>query len=826
METLWQDLRYGARQLARSPGFTAVAVLTLALGIGANTAIFSVVHAVLLQPLPYPNPDRLVALTGQSPIPAPRLGLTEVEYLRFGSDNTTLEGLGGHFAFQMTLSGAGEPRRVRIGLVTSELFDVLGVRPVLGRTFRRDEQGTQNIQAAILSHGLWQTEFGSAPDIIGRSMRLNARPVTVVGVMPLGFRLPSELGAADPSQLWVPLPFNRESPNWGSHYLNGVGRLRPGVEAAQADAEVKAIVGRLALERPEAYDVGLTVNLRPLRNDLTADSRQGLLVLMGAVGLVLLIAGANVANLLLARATAREKEFAVRAALGGGRLRLARQLLTESLLLGVLGGAAGLLLAIWGFGFIVGLSLESLPRAAEVGLNAPLLGFAIGVSLLTVLLFGLAPALRVASLDVHESLKEEGRGMSLGSSRQRLLRTFVVAQVAMAVVLTVGAGLLLESFWRLLHVDTGFNPANLLTAQVSLPGAVYRERQQVNEFYRRLLEEAGRLPGATSVAAVNRAPLRGWGGDTFFDVEGRPTAQEDAPRYASYGGQAPHMAYRAVTPGYFPTLGIRLLKGRVLEQTDGFEGPLAVVVNETLARRFFKAEEPIGKRLRLYWSVDQRGEWAEIVGVVADSKLVGLDEEKKAELYVTVAQVPRIGGWVPREITLLVRTPSEPQALMEPVRQVVRGLDAALPVYNIQTMEEIVSGTVAQPRFTMMLVSLFALVALLLAAVGIYGVMAYSVNQRIHEIGIRLALGAQPASILKLVVGKGMLLVLFGLLAGVAGALGLTRFLATLLFGVSPTNPMTYGGVAMLLGLVALAACWIPARRAARVDPMVALRYE
>ncbi|MGH9777233.1 MAG: ABC transporter permease [Candidatus Acidiferrales bacterium] len=825
METLWQDLRYGARQLARSPGFTAVAVLTLALGIGANTAIFSVVHAVLLQSLPYPNPDRLVALVGESPIPSPRLGLTEVEYLRFGSDSATLESIGGYFAFQMTLSGVGEPRRVRIGLVTPELFDVLGVPPALGRTFRREEEDTQNIQVAILSHGLWQAEFGGVPDILGRSVQLNSRPVTVVGVMPPGFRLPSELGAADPSQLWVPLPFNRESPNWGSHYLNGVGRLRPGVEAAQADVEVKAIVGRLAQERPEAFNEGLTVNLRPLQSDLTADSRQGLLVLMGAVGLVLLIACANVANLLLARATAREKEFAVRAALGGGRMRLVRQLLTESLLLAVLGGGAGLLLASWGFGSVLGLAPASLPRELDAGVNASLLRFAAGVSLLTVLLFGLAPALRTATRDIHESLKEEGRGSSLGSSRQRLLRGFVVAQVALAVVLTVGAGLLLESFWRLVHVDTGFNRSNLLTAQVTLPVAVYRERQQVNEFYGRLLEGARRLPGVTAAAAVNRAPLRGWGGDTFFDVEGRPTAQEDAPRYASYGGP-PHMAYRAVTPGYFPTLGIRLLKGRVLEEADGFDAPLAMVVNETLARRFFKGEEPVGKRLRLYWSVDQRGEWAEIVGVVADSKLVGLDEERKAELYVNVAQVPRIGGWVPREITLLVRTPGEPQALAEPVRQVVRHLDAALPVYNIQTMDEIISGTVAEPRFTMLLVSLFALVALLLAAVGIYGVMAYSVNQRTHEIGIRLALGAQPASILMLVVGRGMLLVFFGLVAGVAGAVGLTRFLTTLLFGVSSTNPLTYGGVAVLLGLVALLACWVPARRAARVDPMVALRYE
>jgi putative ABC transport system permease protein len=496
------------------------------------------------------------------------------------------------------------------------------------------------------------------------------------------------------------------------------------------------------------------------------------------------------------------------------------------LLLGVVGGAAGLLLALWGFGFIAGLMPEALPRAAEIGLNAPLLGFALGVSLLTVLLFGLAPALRVASLDVQESLKEEGRGLSLGSSRQRVLRGFVVAQVALAVVLTVGAGLLLESFWRLLRVDTGFDPRNLLTAQVTLPSAVYQERGQVEEFYRRLLENTGRLPGVTAVAAVNRAPLRGWGGDTGFDVEGRPTREEDAPAYASYGGATPHLAYRAVTPGYFQTLGIRLLNGRALAESDHTDNPLVVVINQTLARRYFKGEEPLGKRLRLYWSIDQRGEWAQIVGVVADSKLTTLDEEEKAELYVTTAQVPRVGGWVPREITLLVRTPGEPRSLIDPVRGIVRQLDPALPVYNLQTMDEIISGTVTQPRFTMMLVSLFALLALLLAAVGIYGVMAYSVNQRVHEIGIRLALGAQPASILTLVVGKGMLLVLVGLLAGVVGALALMRFLTTLLFGVSPTNPLTYGGVAVLLGLVALAACWLPARRAARVDPMVALRYE
>ncbi len=827
MDTLWQDLKYGARQLARNPGFTAVAVLTLALGIGANTAVFSVVHAVLLQPLPYPNAERLVALTGQAPgVGVGQFGLTEVEYLRFQSDSRMLESVGGYVTGQITLSGVEQPQRVQVGVVTSSVFDVLGVPPLLGRTFRPEEEVPNGNRVALLSMGLWQGQFTGAVDVLGRSVELNSRPYTIVGVMPAGFRLPGDLGAGETSQVWIPLAFDRSNPNWGSHYISGVGRLRAGAEPTRADAEVKTIVARLAQERSEAYNEGLTVNLRPLQSVLVAGSRTALLVLMGAVGLLLLIACANVANLLLARATAREKEFAVREALGASRMRLVRQLLTESLLLAALGGVSGFLLALWGFGFLLNLASDFLPRAVDFRLSAPLLGFVTGVSALTVLLFGLVPMFRMTSLEPHEALKEEGRGFSLGSGKQRMLRSLVVVQVALAVVLTVGADLLLESFWRLLHVDTGFNPSSLLTAQVSLSSAAYPERQQVEEFYRRLLEEAKRLPGVASVAAVNRAPLRGWGGDTVFDIEGRPTAVEDAPGYASYGGVTPHMAYRAVTPGYFQTLGSRLMEGRFLEDSDVAESPLAVVINQTLARRYFRSESPLGKRLRLYWSVDRRGEWAEIVGVVADSKLTSLDEEAKSELYVTVTQVPLVGGWTPREVTLLVRTPGEPRALIEPVRGVVRQIDAGLPVYNIQTMDEIVSETVAQPRFIMILVSLFALLALVLAAVGIYGVMAYSVNLRVRELSIRLALGARPTSILNLVMKQGMVLALLGFVAGVGGALALTRFLTTLLFGVSPTNPLIYGTVAALLGSVAFLACWVPARRAARVDPMTALRYE
>ncbi|MFQ5694626.1 MAG: ABC transporter permease, partial [Terriglobia bacterium] len=779
---------------------------------------------VLLHPLPYPRSDELVALVTLAPGSGfDRLGLTEAEYVHLQEEGQVLEELGVYAFGQATLSGIDDPQRIGVAIASGSLFDALAMQPLLGRSFREEDE-QPGARVAILSHGLWERQFGSATDIIGGAVELNGVRLTVVGVMPPAFRLPVRLNSAATAELWVPVVLQPENLNWGSHYLQTVARMKPRAQVAEVQAEVDTLVSRLAQERPDAYaQKNFSVHVAPLHSDLVSDVQPALLLLMAAVGVVLLIACGNVANLLLARATAREKELCIRAALGGKRWHLVRQLLAESFLLALLGGMAGLLLAWWSFDLIVALSPSSIARATESGIDAQVLGFALALSVLTAFVFGLGPALQVSNPDVSRTLREEGRGLSASATRRRIRNVLVVAEVAVAVVLVIGAALLLRSFAGLLQLSPGFEQNGLLTARVSLPASKYGDDQQVTTFYRELVEQARHLPGVLSAAAVNVLPLRGFGGDTIFDIEGRPTAQEDP---AAYGGISPHLGYRPGTPGYFKTMGMQVLQGRVFNDFDHADAPLVAVINRTLARRFFPEDNPLGQRLRLYWSVDQKGPWVEIVGIVADSRINSLDEELKQEIFVPAAQVQQIGGWIARTMTVVVRTQGDPLRLVPALRAAVRRLDSSLPVYNIETMEQVVAGTLTEPRFNMVLLNLFAAMALLLAAVGIYGMISYTVEQRTREFGIRMAMGAQPRHIFRLVVGRGMVLTVVGLGVGLAAAFALTRFLATLLFGVGATDPLTFAGVAVVLSAVALLACYLPARRATRVDPMTALRYE
>ena len=825
MNTFFQDLRYAVRTLAKKPGFAFVAVLTLALGIGANTVVFSFINGVLLNPLPYHKPGEIIALVGQAPKSGyDRLGLTEVEYVRFREQNQAFDQVAAYYPFEATLTGGDEPRRIRGAFVSANLFATAGFKPARGRFFLEEEERPDS-QIAILSHSLWARWFGSASDIIDRTVILNGGKLNVVGVLPPGFQLPEDLNETEKTEIWIPIRIRGKELNWGSHLLKSIARLKPDADKAQAQAEVDTLLSRLAQERPDAYpkDVLFSVNVMGLDEFLFGDVRPALLLLMGTVGLVLLIVCANVANLLLSRAAAKEKEIAIRSALGAGRMRLLRQLLTESLLLSVLGGAAGLALANWGFYSLLAVSPDAVLRAADAGLDIRVLLFTIGISVFTAILFGLVPALQLSHPDLNQTLREGGRSLSSGSSRQRLQRFLVVAQMALAVVLITGAGLLLKSFIGLLQIDSGLDANNLLTARLSLPRSSYSDNQRVNAFYDALIKQAKGLPGVSSAAAVNVAPLQGFGGDSVFDIEGRPTAREDP---SAYGSIFPHLGYRVVTPGYFDTVGTPLLDGRAFNEFDREDGPLVAVINQTMARRFFPNETAIGKRLRLYWSTEKTGSWFEIVGLVADTKINSLDEEPKQEIFVPASQVEQIGGWIPRTMTLVLRSQTDPISLAGSVRKLVVGLDNSLPAYGVQTMEQIINGTISRPRFNTMLLSIFASIALLLATVGIYGVMSYWVSQRRPEIGIRVALGAERRDIFKLVMGQGSLLILTGITTGLAGSFALTRLISSLLHGVSPTDVTTFAAVPLLLALVALLACYIPARRATRVDPVVALRYE
>jgi putative ABC transport system permease protein len=815
MESLIKDIRYGVRSLWKRPGFTAVAVITLALGIGANTAIFSVVNATLLRPLPFKDPDRVIMVWGFLPKlaqTADKLPSSSGNFVSLHDQNHTLEDLAAFRTWSWQLTGDREPELLRGARVSVDFFHAVGTNPILGRPFTPDEDMPNRAPVAIISYGLWQRNFSADQNVVGRTMTLTGQTVMVVGVMPKGFQFPGGanmipgLQFALQNDIWMPLALTDEQKRQqGNLNLALIGRLKPGVTPNQAESELRAVQQNLPLAK-----VGYTINVVPLYQQMVGKIRKLLLLLLATVAFVLLIASANIANLLLARATSRQKEIAIRAALGAGRLRLIRQMITESLLLSLIGGALGFLLAVWGSSLLVSLIPEDVPRIHEVSVDTRILAFTLLVSFVTGVVFGLAPALQASKLDLNASLKEGLRGTTAGWRENRLRGLLVISEIAMAVVLLVGATLLIKSFVRLLDVRPGFNPTNVLTMDVQLPDlppSRYAKADEQTFFFQQLVDRIKALPGVEGAAGVVTLPLTGAFESTDVIIEGPAPLPE---------GQRPEADYTTVTPDYFRTLQIPLLKGRQFTAQDSKDAPGAIIVNDILARTLWPNEDPIGKRLTVGFEKTPR----QIIGVVGNIKQTTLDATARAAMYMPHLQSPNSG------MTVLVRTTGEPLAMTAAVREQVRALDKDVPIYHIQTMDQVLGSSVAQPRFSMLVVGLFAALALVLAVVGIYGVMAYSVSRRAHEIGVRMALGARTSQVMKLVLKEGMTLTLVGIAIGIFGAFALTRMMATLLFGVGPKDPLTFMGVAALLAAVAFVACYIPARRATRVDPLVALRYE
>jgi putative ABC transport system permease protein len=807
LDTLLQDVRFGARVLAKHKGFTAVAVLTLALGIGANTAIFSVVNAVLLRPLPYENSHELVQIWGTLP-QLDTAPMSPANFLEWREQNQVFERIAAYTGQNFNLSGVDEPERIRATRVSADLFELLRVRPTLGRTFLAEEDQYGSQRVVILSHALWQRRFGASPEVVGQTLTLNDQSYVVVGVMPPDFSFPRTT-----TEMWTPIAFSPgERGTRDTNYISVIARLRPGVTLEQARSGMEALTRRQQEQYPES-NTGVGAKVISYKEQVVGNTRPILLLLLGAVGFVLLIACANVANLLLVRAAARRREMAVRLALGASRLRVIRQLLTESVLLALAGGGSGLLLALWGLNVLAALQPGNIPRLAELSIDRGALLFTLAVSLLTGIVFGLAPALQASKPDLNDALKEGGKGTSEGGSRQRLRSILIVSEIALSLVLLIGAGLMIKSFWRLLQVDPGFNPENTLTMVVSLPTSRYAEPGRQVAFFQQAIERVGNLPGVEAAGVTTDIPLFG-GSSTGFDVEGRPP---HAP------GQRPMVEFRSVSPGYFRAMGIPLLRGRAFTEQDVGDAPGVVIINEALARRYFPGEDPVGKRLGFSRPTD----WREVVGVARDTRNYGLDEEVKPEAYMPYTQsIPDYLAGSISGMILVARTASDPQSTVSAIKGEVRALDRNQPVYNIKTMEQYLAESIAQRRFNMLLLAVFAGVAVLLAAVGLYGVMSYMVSQRTHEIGLRMALGAQARDILGMAVRQGLVLIITGLGVGLAGALVLTRVMSGLLYGVGTTDPATFAAIVLLLAVVSLIACYIPARRATRIDPLIALKYE
>ncbi len=801
MKNLLQDMRYGFRMLLKRPGFTAIAVLTLALGIGANTAIFSVVNGVLLRPLPFAESDRLVRVYEKrlklgrlrNPVSAP-------DFFDWRSQNQVFEEIAAYTEWNTNLTGGEEPERVAGTVSTAALFSVLGVQPALGRAFLPEEDQPNANRVVLLSHGLWQRRFGADPGVVGKPIVLNGVNFTVIGVMPSGFEFPFK-----ETELWAPLGLDPADPGGrGGHFLDVVARLKPGVTLQQAQSNMDVIAGEL--EKQYQVNTGHGVNIFPLFEEIIGSVRPALMVLLGAVGFVLLIACANVANLLLVRTVGRQKEIAIRTTLGASRRRIIQQLLTESILLGVLGGVLGLLLAYWGTDLLISISPADMPRVSEITIDRRVLGFTFAISLLTGVIFGLLPAFQALRVNVNESLKVEGRGSIGSSSRSRARSILIVTEVALALVLLVGAGLLIKSFKRLQDVDPGFKADQVLTMQLSLPRAKYSKPEQQTAFVQQVLERIKAVPGVGSVSTVVGPPLSGINASRYFQIEGRPPQPV---------GEGFNTHYNLASPEYFHTLSIPMLAGRDFSRQDVIGTPEVVIINQAMARRFWPNQDPLGQRLRI-----SEEPWRTVVGIVGDVRHNGLDEEPKPEMFYPIMQTP-----LPF-MTLMVRSTTDEKSLVASIQREIRAVDADQPVFSVKTMEQLVDESVSSRRLNMILLTTFAVVALTLAALGIYGVMAYSVGQRTHEIGVRMALGAQPGDVLRMIVGQGMILTFIGVGIGLIAAIALTRLMASLLYGVTATDPWTFAGVALVLSLVALLASFIPARRATKVDPMVALRYE
>ena len=815
MNAIWQDLRYGLRMLAKSPGFAAVAILTLAVGIGANTTIFSVVNAVLLRPLPFPEPERLVSVGGIDLRNNEHdRALSYPDFVDFRKQNRTLESLAAYSSGDATLTNAGEPLHLRTEIVSAELFSVLRAAPLVGRTFTEDEDrlGTRVV---VLSHTLWSTRFAGDPQIAGKSIRLDGKDYSIVGVMPADFQFPLD---AQPRDLWTTMavmmgpspsgdkPMTEER---DAHFMNAIGRLKPGISLQQANDDAAAVAAGLAKQFPDSnghFGIGMRAQI----DALVGDVRSVLFAVLGAVAFLLLIACANTANLLLSRAAGRQREMAIRVSMGAGRSRVLRQLLTESVLLATGGGALGLLFAVWGTKLFATLATVPIPRLKATEVDLRVLGFTLGVSLLTAMIFGLVPALQSLRFDLYPSLKEGGRNATEGLSHARLRNLLVISEVSLSVVLLIGASLLLESMLHLVHESPGFDPRGVLTFNVNLPDVRYGKPEQSILFYKQLLEKLRDVPGVQSASGVLPLPLSDEVIRTTFEIAGRPVAPSDAPL----------THFRSIGLDYFQTMHIPLVAGRDFNARDTRDAAQVVIINQALARKFFPNENPLGKHIKPGVSDTGPGKMREIVGVVGDVKHRALWRQPDPESYVPYDQVA-IG-----QMFVVMRTAGDPLSVLPAVREQVKALDPELPIYEVQTLDDYVAASIATRKFISILCAIFAAAGLLLAVVGLFGVMSYTVAQRTHELGVRVAVGAAKLDILRLILRQGMAMTVAGIVIGLIGTFGVSRVLASQLFGITPTDPLTFVGVALLLASVALAACYVPARKATRVDPLVALRYE
>jgi putative ABC transport system permease protein len=818
-----QDFKFALRQLRKSPGFAVVAVLTLGLGIGANSAIFSVVNAVLLRPLPFPNPDELVALGGHNTRDlnqASRLdAISFPEFFDLRSRNRSFSQLAAYRDKGFAFSNGAEVQNLRGQRVTGNFFDTLGIEPALGRSFQLGDEkagGGSRGLSVILSNGFWRRQFNGDPRVLGRQLTLDRQSFTIIGVMPAGFQYPIE---TEPTDIYVTtavdnVPLGGRPPTTeqrDNRLLRCVGRLRPNIGVERSSAEMHALAAAIKKENP-ATNSDWDLIVRPLRDYLVRDVRVALWILSGAVVSVLLIASVNVANLLLARASSRAREIAVRIAIGAGRGRIIRQLLSESVLLAAIGGAVGLLIALWGTQGLVALVPKQIPRAENIQLDARVLFFTLGISFATGIIFGLGPAVQATQGELNQSLKANAGGSTGGGQRARLGRVLVVVEISLALILLVGAGLLLQSFARLGKVQSGLRTEQLLTARVTLPPAAYPNAKEIARFYEQLVARLRVLPGVQAASAVLPLPLSGSISTTQFDL----------PEHSLPESEQPLSITRLIGYDYFQTVGMPLLRGRFFADSDRLDSKPVAIVNERFVKKYFRGRDPVGQQIRPAWSVtDQSPQMREIVGVVGNAKNLSLRDEFEPEVYLPIAQVP----WP--VATILVRTEtSNPATMIKTLRAELNRIDPSLPFTDVRVFDEYRAGSLAGARFNALLVSIFGAVALILTSVGIYGVIAYSVSQRTGEIGIRMALGALPSSIFRLVVGKGMTLVLVSIGIGLSGALACTRLMSSLLFGVTAWDPITFLSIATLIAAVAFLACWLPARRAARIDPIEALRAE
>lgn len=808
MNSVVQDIRYGARMLRAHRGFTIVAVLTLGLGIGANSAIFSVVNSVLLRPLPYNDSGRLVEIWETNPIKgwtdAP---VASANLLDWQARNDVFEDIGAYIPSlqNFSLMSGDSPERLQGVIVTPNLFSVLDAAPLLGRSFLPDEQEDGKRDVIILSYALWQRSFGGNPGIVGQAIKISGANRTVVGIMPKGFQFPTR-----GSELWVPLGISRArmATIRRPHFLNAVARLKPGVTVAQAASEMTVIASALEEQYPET-NVKMGVGLGPLQKWIIGDTSLPLLVFLAAVGFVLLIACANVANLMLARGISRAREIGLRMALGADRSRLVRQLLTEGMLLSILGGGLGLFLSIWSLPLLLRLSPGTIPRLDEVRLDARAIGFTLALSLLTTLVFGFLPALEGTRLDLVTSIKDSGRGSTTGARGRSFQSILIVAEVALSLVVVTASGLLLRSFSRLAGVSPGFSPDKLLTLQLSLPGSKYPNGQQAVDFYNELEAHLRNLPGVASAGSITTLPLNGTSFTSDFTIENRPPEE--------YGKEVRH---NTVTPDYFRTVGISLERGRFFTLADGSKTTPVIIINHTLEQQYFAGEDPIGKRLKFSKPQVADNDWFTIAGVVGDEKQDGLATAARPEIYQPIAQNPV------SEIAMVVRTLGDPRTTLSGIRERIRSMDPELPPFNIQTMDDVLYRSLARDRFTTVLLLIFGGVALVLAAIGVYGIISYGVTQRVQEVGVRMALGAQTGDVLRLIVGQGLKLVLVGIALGAVAAFATTRLISDLLYQVSATDPLTFGATSLLIMGIALLACYVPARRASSTDPIEAIRIE